>query len=171
MKTLVLNVVLLFALAALAPIAAADNMEIYKYKIEVRDNPDDAVAHYNLGLVYIKAKEYREALVELEEALRLDPKLAKARVGLGQVYLGLERWQQAIEEFNDGLAMDPEIAYAHNGLGQAYHALKDGAKAIVHTLRAEKLHDEHNDPEGRAISRKALREFYVTYGFKPEDFK
>lgn len=171
MKTLVLNVVLLFALAALAPIAAADNMEVYKYKIEVRDHPDDAVAHYNLGVVYMKADEYGNAMVELEEALRLDPKLAKARVGLGQVYLGLERWPKAIEEFNDGLAMDSEIAYAYNGLGQAYHALKNGAKAIVYTLKAEKLHDEHDDPEGRAISRKELRELYVIYGFKPEDFK
>lgn len=44
-------------------------------------NPDDAYAHYNLACGYSRTGRSAEALRELAEAIRLDPKLATAALG------------------------------------------------------------------------------------------
>jgi tetratricopeptide (TPR) repeat protein len=42
-------------------------------------DPQDAKAHYNRGLIYFAKGEYRRALEDLKEAVRLDPGFADAR--------------------------------------------------------------------------------------------
>ena len=55
-------------------------------KEEVRMNPDNAVAHYNLGNAYYDSGMYEEAIESYKQAIRIDPGLAGAHVGLGTAY-------------------------------------------------------------------------------------
>ena len=48
----------------------------------VRINPDDTVAHYNLGIALEKAGRVAEAMAQYEQALRIKPDYPEARNAL-----------------------------------------------------------------------------------------
>jgi len=45
---------------------------------QVRQNPNDADAHYNLGVAYLKLDQYQEAIASYKEAIRIKPDYANA---------------------------------------------------------------------------------------------
>jgi tetratricopeptide (TPR) repeat protein len=47
--------------------------DIETYKQEVEKNPDDAMAHYNLGCAYHESGKYQEAIESFKQAIRIDP--------------------------------------------------------------------------------------------------
>ena len=47
-----------------------------KFKQAIEANPQNAVAHANMGNVYFKRKQYEEAIRWLDKALALDPAVA-----------------------------------------------------------------------------------------------
>jgi len=49
----------------------------------VRQNPNDAVAHYTLGNGYGKSGQYQEAITSFREAIRINPNFAGAHYNLG----------------------------------------------------------------------------------------
>ena len=46
-----------------------------KFKEAISLNPNNAVAHANIGNIYFKRKQFNEAILWLEKALTLDPKI------------------------------------------------------------------------------------------------
>jgi tetratricopeptide (TPR) repeat protein len=44
-----------------------------KFKEAISANPQNAVAHSNIGNIYYKRKQYQEAIKWLEKALQIDP--------------------------------------------------------------------------------------------------
>ena len=62
----ILIISFVFILAPIVPVASYAG-EIETYKQEVEKNPDDADAHYNLGLTYLKSGKYEEAIEKLSE--------------------------------------------------------------------------------------------------------
>jgi tetratricopeptide (TPR) repeat protein len=52
-----------------------DEAEI-KFKEAIAQNPNNAVAHANIGNIYFKRKQFKSAISWLEKALSLDPKIA-----------------------------------------------------------------------------------------------
>ena len=52
-----------------------DEAEI-KFKEAIAQNPNNAVAHANIGNIYFKRKQFKAAITWLEKALSLDPKIA-----------------------------------------------------------------------------------------------
>ena len=53
--------------------------EIEFYKEKVRENPDDAEAHYNLGNAYYDLGRHQEAIESYKQAIRIDPDYREAR--------------------------------------------------------------------------------------------
>ena len=45
---------------------------------KVRQNPNDADAHYNLGVAYYNLGQYQEAVASYKEAIRIKPDYANA---------------------------------------------------------------------------------------------
>lgn len=67
-----------------------------------------AYSRYKLGLAYIKKKMYKEAALETESALKLDPKLADAHRNLGLIYyLYLKDNKKAAYHFKKLLQIAP----------------------------------------------------------------
>ena len=46
-------------------------------KEAIRIKPDEAKAHYNLGLAYLKLDQYQEAIASYKEAIRIKPNHVK----------------------------------------------------------------------------------------------
>ncbi len=66
-------------------------------KEDVRNNPDDAKAHFNLGKAYYELGKYKEAIESYKQAIRINPDYANAHYNLGVVYDKLGMCEESIE--------------------------------------------------------------------------
>lgn len=83
---------------------------------ELYMNPQDA--HNNLGLAYLSRKEYRKAMLHLEEAVRLVPDFAAAYNNLGKAYEGLGQYDKARFSYEKAVQFNPRYAEAYLNLGK-----------------------------------------------------
>ncbi|MBI5450498.1 MAG: tetratricopeptide repeat protein [Gammaproteobacteria bacterium] len=61
--------------------------------------PDNAQAHYMMAMLLIRAKNEEEALVQLQEAVRLDPNHVLARLRLGGLYTQRSDYELASDQY------------------------------------------------------------------------
>jgi tetratricopeptide (TPR) repeat protein len=105
----VLIISCVFFLTSTVPVASYAG-EIETYKQEVEKNPDDAFAHYNLGVVYGESGMYEESIESYKQAIRIDPDDAGAHFNLGDAYLGLNDEDSALEQYEILKSLDSELA-------------------------------------------------------------
>ena len=78
--------------------------------------------HYELGIVYLDAKMYTEAISEFKKAIDLDSDFVAAHTSLGEVYLEMEQLDEAENAANAALRIDADSQPAHqllDGIKQA----------------------------------------------------
>ncbi len=79
------------------------------------DTPDNAEAHFNLGLLYIRSGEYQPAAAAFRRVLALQPQMPDALFNLGFAYAKSGRYDEAVESYTQAVALDPpyqdEILY------------------------------------------------------------
>lgn len=106
-------------------------------------NPDYAVAHVNLGMVYGQQELLEQAENELRKAIELDPKLALAYYGLGFIYANdPKRHRAALENLYKALDIEPDMAVAHLTIGSILGnnaELKNPERALFHLRKALEL--------------------------------
>ncbi len=73
----------------------------------VAKNPDDAQAHFKLGLACRQAKMFEEAAQAYKTSSHLDPDNAKTLHGLAIVYRKLQRYDESIAVCREVLKLDP----------------------------------------------------------------
>lgn len=93
---------------------------IESYEEDIRINPDDASAHYSLGLYYYVTNNYPRAIESFKQVIRIKPDYADAYKGLGDAYSGLKDYPKAIESYKEAISIKPDYIEAHNGLERAY---------------------------------------------------
>ena len=76
------------------------------------------ITHNGLGLVYLRLKEYRKAMMHLQEAVRLVPDYAIAYNNLGQAYEGLGQYDKARFNYEQAVKFNPQYAGAYLNLGK-----------------------------------------------------
>ena len=103
------------------------------YLAELAAHPDNAIAAFNLGLLYRGRKENGQAVERLEQAVGADPGLALAHLFLGEIQAQTEGAQgRAVPHLEEAvrLGLDAKhlrlayywLAKAHLALGQPVHA-------------------------------------------------
>jgi tetratricopeptide (TPR) repeat protein len=117
-------------------------------------NPDDAKAHYNLGLLLQELGRNEEAEREYREAIRSNPDLAEAHSNLGVLLKELERKEEAETEYKEAIRSDPDYAEAHGNLGILYSETERVEEAKKELELAKRLFDE----QGRAEDVKKTEE-------------
>ena len=78
--------------------------------------------------------------------------------------------QEQIQHDRELLEKNPQDPDVHFQIAIHSQNRGDGEGAIIHMLKAEELYKAQKDIRGMARARKALREYYQTYGYLPEDF-
>lgn len=91
---------------------------------------------YKLGLSYIQSERYKDALLELLEAQRLNPSSPKVYNGLGVAYLGLGELDKAQESFEKAVTLDPGYSEAHTNLATVYIQRRQWDKAVEECTKA-----------------------------------
>jgi S1-C subfamily serine protease len=75
---------------------------------QVRQNPNDASAHYHLGISYSETDQHQDAITHLKKAIQIEPDLAKAHHSLGFVYKKNGQYQKAIISYKEAIRIKPE---------------------------------------------------------------
>jgi len=95
--------------------------------------------HYNHAVTLEKAGKLKEAVLEYERALSLNPDHSKSHNNLGNVYYKLGKFNLAVESYKKALAINPDYVKAHNNLGIVLFQLNKVKEAIDEFTRAISL--------------------------------
>jgi tetratricopeptide (TPR) repeat protein len=80
-------------------------VEVYKKWLD--KNPDDDVAHYNLGRTYNKLFKDEEASKEFKQAVKLKPEDSEYQTELGGSLIKLAQYHEAIPPLKKAIEIDP----------------------------------------------------------------
>jgi tetratricopeptide (TPR) repeat protein len=119
-------------------------------------NPRDADAHYQLGLIHQKRRQYSEAIARFQKAIEIDPSEADAQFQLGRIAREQGRFDDAIRYLNTAATLNPKLASGEvwRELGAAQFGqsrFEDAAAAL-----AKYTERRSYDPEGLYWYGKAL---------------
>jgi len=95
--------------------------------------------HLLMGKAHLNREEYDEAIAELQQAAKADPKLAFVHFNLGMAYMKKQELEAARAEFLKDIAIEPEIAYNYDQLGMIYSLQQRDAEAEQVFQKALKL--------------------------------
>ena len=120
-------------------------------------NPQDADAHYQLGLIHLKRRNLEAARRYFESALKIDAGDPEYHYSLGRVHELKGEWAPALEHYEETYRLNPEY-----GLGDIF---REVGKGYLHTGSVEKgmeflrffLSKRGSDPEGRYWLAMALQ--------------
>lgn len=119
-------------------------------------NPRDADAHYQLGLIHQKRRQYSEAIARFQKAIEIDPSEADAQFQLGRIAREQGRFDDAIRYLKTAAGLNDKLASSEvwKDLGAAYF----GASRFEEAAAALAKYTERRsyDPEGLYWYGKAL---------------
>lgn len=120
------------------------------YKKLLTVNPDDNVAHFNLGLAYNKLNEDENAEQSLREAVKLKPEDTEYQTELGSILIKLAKYHEAVSSLKKAFEFDPTNIKAEQLLEKA----EAGRKRINFTT----IKKEDNKPAKFGDSQKQSEE-------------
>lgn len=129
--------------------AVMRNRQHFQQQLEIAtNNPHDADAHYQLGLVYQERRQLSEAAARFERAVQIDPSFADAHLQLGVIARGQQRIDDAIRHLETAARIDDKLAQndVWRELGAAY---LDASRLDDAVAALQKFTDRRSyDPEG-----------------------
>ncbi|MCX6357137.1 MAG: tetratricopeptide repeat protein, partial [Candidatus Aureabacteria bacterium] len=88
--------------------------------------------HYELALRYKESGDYDKAIVELQSAIRINPRASKAYNQLGVLYGKVSLYDKAAEQFRRAVEVDPAFAAGYYNLGVLYQShMNKPAEAVT----------------------------------------
>ena len=123
---------------------------LYHLKRAVKLNPDQSRIYFSLGSIYLKTKDYRQAIDYNQMAIEHNPDYLKAYINLGNAQFQLNELDQAKATYETALLKHPEVAGIHKNLGIIYSQKnKNPSKAKSHFQ--EYLRLSPNQPDAAQI--------------------
>ena len=105
-----------------------DAIKLYKKVIEINQNYPKA--YNNLGLIFIRLKDYQKAKNFLKKATKVDPQNIDALNNLGGTFHLLGDYEEAKNCYKKAIEINPLDALAYNNLGVVFKELGKNLKAI-----------------------------------------
>jgi len=119
------------------------------YRATLARNPASLLALNNLGSLELDAPgdHVDEAMIHLQEAVRLDPQYVEAHVNLGVAMQRRGRFDEAVSQYQVALRIAPSAAKARQNLGLALLLAGRREEAAPYLLAAEQELAQSNEPE------------------------
>ena len=127
--------------------------------------------HFEKAQTYYSQGQYNEAIIELKNALQIDPKFSAAAHLIGRAYAAKAWHLDAVQELRRAVELEPDNLEAHIDLGRAYVAIeawedalrealtiasKDPANGSALYFRAAALNARGQRQDALALMEKAL---------------
>lgn len=93
-----------------------NEVTLFKHAIAVTE--DNYVAYEHLGSHFQVRGDLNQAVIYIQESIRINPRNASAHTAMGIIYQNLRNNGEAIRSFGTALAIDPLYAPAHYELGK-----------------------------------------------------
>jgi len=95
--------------------------------------------YYQKALAYIDHNEDKAAIIELQNAIKIDPKFADARYHLGLIYIKQRNLQGAFQELQRAASLDPANLDANTKVAEFYllSKKKEDSRKLVETVLAK----------------------------------
>jgi tetratricopeptide (TPR) repeat protein len=132
-----------------------NSFTLFGHALEVTD--DNCVMHNNYGAALYDEGRFEEALVHLNEALRINQDYLKACRNIANVFLKQEKYNEAIANLSKAAHIGKEQAEVYRALGFAYGQLGEHGLAIQHYNRALQIDPDYLDAR-RDIGNLFLRQ-------------
>ena len=119
-------------------------MEMYERlgKRQIKLEPKDAQAYFELGRIYRERGEHEMAEKILKKANEIDEGYPQIHNELGTVYLRQERLDDAMRALKKAVLLDPFFADAHYNLGNLYERLNEYDKAMESYRKATEINPQ-----------------------------
>ena len=127
----------------------------------VRQNPDNAEAHYKLGVTYANLGRYQETITLFKEAIRIKPDYVTAHYNLGLALALLKRLNESNVALKEAIRIKPDFAEAHTNLAANYLDLRRPKEAIAHLKKTEGLKPLFGDE--RSLTGDVHANFGIAY--------
>ncbi len=121
----------------------------FRQQLEIAtNNPHDADAHYQLGLIHQKRHQYSEAVSRYRRATEIDPREADPHFQLGRIARLQKRLDEALQELKLAVSLDEKLSQGDvvRELGAAYFEsgkIEEAAAALEKFVNRREY-----DPEG-----------------------
>jgi tetratricopeptide (TPR) repeat protein len=113
---------------------------------QLRANPQDAFLHAIRGVVrWHEQQDLDGALLDLDEAVRLDPRSADYRKCRGMLWAARGEHDKVIAEFTEAIRLDPKAADAYCGRGYTWSKKGEHDKASADFTEAVRLDPKDAD--------------------------
>ena len=109
----------------------------FQQQLEIAtNNPRDADAHYQLGLIHLKRRQRSEAAARFKRAIEIDPSEAEPHYQLGRIALEEKRYDDAVASLSKAASLDEKLEQGEvvRDLGAAYFGagqLDEAAAALA----------------------------------------
>jgi Flp pilus assembly protein TadD len=130
-------IVVIAALGAVAHVQASywrNSESLWNHTLACE--PDNVLAHYDLGMTMIDSGRNAEGMVEFQRALRIQPDYPDARNNLGYIFFQQGKVDEAMAQYNLVLKSHPDNPLAHYSLGLALAQKGRLDEAIAHLEKA-----------------------------------
>jgi tetratricopeptide (TPR) repeat protein len=114
-----------------------------------------AIALSDRGVGKVAKADYKGAIQDFNQAIKLDPKLPEAYLGRGISYSGLGNRTAALKDFNQAIKLNKSFAEAYLNRADEYAAMGKKREAIADLQQASALFAKREDkPNARAAKTK-----------------
>jgi Tfp pilus assembly protein PilF len=151
--------------------------ESYLWQQVLRHQPNNYLAHYNLGIIYNHAGRESESMAELQAAVAAKPDYAPALSALGFALIHAGQLPEAIQSLNSALTIAPDYVPALNNRGLALIEMGRFPEAIEdlqHALELDSTNTLVLNNLARALSNagrpaQAMEALQTAQRLTPED--
>ncbi len=133
-----------FVIAIACGFASAKRLEAYQQPIELwqqvlRLQPENDIAHQQLGKYLDDAGDTSGAIAHFQEAVRLNPDSAKARYNLGVLLIKANTLDEAVAQFAEGARLSPNDVRMLGNLAGTLSLVGRNEEALVPVRAAIRL--------------------------------
>lgn len=114
-----------------------NSVTLFEHALDV--TPSNYIAHYNLGIIYIRLGNLQKAAENFSEARKIDPSSSDAHFNLGYIFTQKDDIRKAIYHYHEALRIDPDYEKAHNDLGVLFVRMGKLKDAILHFSEALRI--------------------------------
>ena len=107
-----------------------------------------------------EARKFQEAVNQLDEAIRLDPKSAEAYFLRGAAYVELNKHDRPLDDFTEAIRLKPDYAQAYYLRGKVYSQLERHNEAIPDFTQSIRLQADFAEAKfERGVSYFGLKKY------------